>query len=175
MRIFAVILLAVSLTGCLTPKAHENPKSTQELRVVLQDFHMKMRWGLWEQAVQYTTDNYRNEFLGRYEELGEEFKITELQIKTVTLGDPVSIVEVEQQWYVEPEMTVQKKRYMESWVNIQGLWRLNERIPKEEYRKRIQGKKKEQANQPETTTPDGPPDETEPAQAEPAQTEPDEI
>ncbi len=148
MRTFLCILLVALLAGCITPKAHENPKSTQELRVVLQDFHMKMRWGLWEQAVQYATDNYRNEFLGRYEELGEDFKITELSIKTVTLGDPITVVEVEQEWYVEPDMTVQKKRYVESWVNVSGVWRINERIPKEEFRDRMQGAEDHNAETP---------------------------
>lgn len=137
-KIILIISLLTLVGGCLTPKAHENPKTTQELRLVLQDFHMKMRWHLWEQAAQYATDNYRNQFLGRYEELGEDFKITELQIKTVTLGEPISIVEVEQEWYVEPNMTVQKKRYVESWVHVAGLWRINERITKQEYRQRKQ-------------------------------------
>ncbi len=146
------LLLLVSLvlsTGCLTPKAHENPKTTQELRHVLQDFHMKMRWGLWEQASAYTTDNYRNEFMGRYEELGEDFKITDLNIKSVKLGEPVSTVEVEQQWYVEPDMTVQKKRFMESWVFLAGAWRINERIPKSEYRERQKREKAEEVIEPE--------------------------
>jgi len=122
MRLLALIVLFVA--ACITPKAHENPKTTQELRLILEDFHMKMRWGLWEQAAAYTTDTYRNQFLGRYEEL----------------GDPVSTVEIEQEWYVEPDMTVQKKRYVESWVYIAGGWRIAERIPKDEWREREQGK-----------------------------------
>ena len=138
MRLLALIVLFVA--ACITPKAHENPKTTQELRLILEDFHMKMRWGLWEQAAAYTTDTYRNQFLGRYEELGEDFKITELNIQAVKLGDPVSTVEIEQEWYVEPDMTVQKKRYVESWVYIAGGWRIAERIPKDEWREREQGK-----------------------------------
>jgi hypothetical protein len=169
MRTIATILFLALLPACITPKAHEKPKSTQELRVVLQDFHMKMRWGLWEQAVQYTTDNYRNEFLGRYEELGEDFKITDLQIKTVTLGDPITTVEVEQQWYVEPDMTVHKKRYIESWVNLNGLWRINERIPKSEFRERMQGKTDKEEAQPDPAETSGTPD----SGAPPATTQPE--
>lgn len=147
-----IVLFSLALAGCLTPKAHENPKTTQELQTVLQDFHMKLRWGLWEQASQYTTDNYRNEFMGRYEELGEDYKITDLEIKKVELGEPVSVVEVEQRWYVEPDMTVQKKRFVESWVFSAVGWRINERIPKAEYRERQQGKRdrKKKAEDPTT-------------------------
>lgn len=140
--------------GCVTPKAHEDPKTTQELRHVLQDFHMKMRWGLWEQAAQYTTDNYRNEFLGRYEELGEDYKIVELNVKTVTLGEPVSTVEIAQEWYVEPDMTVQKKRFVESWVFLAGGWRINERITKAEFRERQAGDRQRGAENPERETND---------------------
>ena len=135
MRLFLLTLLVV-LSGCLTPKAHENPKTADELRTILQDFHMKMRWGLWEQAAAYTAPEYRNEFLGRYEELGDDFKIVDLEIKQVTLADPVSTVDVEQESYQEPDMVVQKKRYIESWVFLGGSWLITERIPKEEWRER---------------------------------------
>lgn len=135
-RLFLTLALVFLFTGCLTPKANEKPKSASELRYILQDFHMKLRWGLWEQASAYTAASYKNEFMGRYEELGEDYKITNLNIKQVTLGDPVSLVEVEQEWYVEPDMTLKKERYMESWVTVDGNWRITERIPKKEYRER---------------------------------------
>lgn len=136
MRLILTLLTVITLSGCLTPKAQENPKTADELRTVLQDFHMKLRWGLWEQASAYTAPDYRNEFLGRYEELGEDFKITDLEIKQVTLADPVSTVDVEQEWYQEPDMVVQKKRYIESWIFTGGVWLITERIPKEEWRER---------------------------------------
>lgn len=130
------LLLPLLLVGCITPKANENPKTVDELRTVLQDFHMKMRWGLWEQAAAYTSPEYRNEFLGRYEELGEDFKIVNLEVKSVTLGDPVSTVDVEQESYEEPDMVVQKKRYIETWALVGGTWRITERVPKDEWRAR---------------------------------------
>lgn len=141
MRIYLTILLvAVVLPGCITPKAQENPKTTSQLRTVLDDFDMKMRYGLWEQAAAYATPDFRNEFLGRYEELGDDFKITELNIKEVTVGDPVTIVDIEQRSYTEPDMVVHKKRYIESWVLVNKLWKIKGRIPKEEWRKRQEGK-----------------------------------
>lgn len=136
MRFFLLLLTVASLCGCLTPKAHENPKTADELRVILQDFHMKMRWGLWEQAAAYTSPTYRNEFLGRYEELGDDFKIVDLEIKQVTLDDPVTTVDVEQESYREPDMVVQKKRYIERWAFAGGSWVLHERLPKDEWRER---------------------------------------
>lgn len=155
------LLVAVLLffTGCLTPKAQENPKTTDELRTVLQDFHMKLRWSLWEQAAAYTSPDFRNEFLGRYEELGEDFKIVDLEVKSVTIDDPISIVDVEQQWYQEPDMVVQKKRYIESWVLLGGNWRIIERIPRDEWRER-------QTKTPEETPQAEP--EVEPAKHDPA-------
>ncbi len=157
MRSLLLILLLV-LPGCLTPKAHENPKTADELRTILQDFHMKMRWGLWEQAAAYTSPDYRNEFLGRYEELGDDFKIVNLEIKQVTLDDPISLVDVEQESYQEPDMVVQKKRYMESWIFAGGSWMITERIPKEEWRDR----QKESPKAPEPKTDPVPPSEPEP-------------
>ena len=151
MRILLVALALGALTGCLTPKAHENPKSADELRIILQDFHMKLRWGLWEQAAAYTAPVYRNEFLGRYEELGEDFKITNIEIKQVTLGDPVSIVDVEQESYQEPDMVVQKKRYIESWRTVNGNWLIFERIPKEKWRER-QKESEEPEDEPEAVS-----------------------
>lgn len=178
-RLLFLSLLVLTLTGCLTPKAHENPKTTQELQVALQDFHMKLRWGLWEQAAAYTADNYRNQFLGRYEELGDDYKIVKLEVKQVKLGDPISTVEVEQEWYVEPVMVVQKKRYIESWVFHSGMWRINERITKDEFRSREQGKSKlspepettePEATEPEATGPATPQDETAQPEAAPQET-----
>lgn len=130
------LLLVLTFTGCITPKVHENPKTTEELRTILQDFHMKLRWGLWDQAAAYASDDYKNEFLGRYEELGDDFKIVNLDIKTVTLDEPLSTVDVEQESYTEPSMVVEKKRYIESWIHVSGMWRIVERIPKKEWRER---------------------------------------
>ena len=151
-----VLLASLFVFGCITPKAHENPKTTEELRTILQDFHMKLRWQLWDQAASYATDDYRNEFLGRYEELGEDFKIVNLEIKTVTLDDPISTVDVEQESYGD-NMVVEKKRYIESWIYISGVWRIAERIPKKEWRER---QKKALATPPPEET-DAPPSEPE--------------
>ena len=156
-----LITLCIVIGGCLTPKAHENPKTADELRVILQDFHMKLRWSLWEQAAAYTAPAYRNEFLGRYEELGDDFKIVNLEIKQVTLGDPISTVDVEQEWYLEPNMVVQKKRYIESWVTVNGTWLIAERIPKEEWRERQ--KRDDAAPAPPLPPAEEPQDEGEPA------------
>lgn len=129
-------LAALSLPGCLTPQKHTQPKETAELRHAVQDFHMKLRWGLWEQAAAYTFEGYRNEFMGRYEELGDDYKITNIEIKKVELEPEIAVVEVEQEWYHEPNMTVQDDRFMEMWVLVVGVWRLKERITKREFRAR---------------------------------------
>ena len=132
------LFLIVSVDCSAAMKKNKDlPKESTDLRYVVGQFHMKMRWGLWEQASAYVQDEYRSRFIGRYEEYGDDFKITELEIKSVRLESAEhSDVEVEQRWYHEPDMTVKKDRFMETWTMTDKGWRLKMRETKAMWRKK---------------------------------------
>ena len=152
--VIALTLLLASACSAAMQKEKNRPKESTDLRFVVSQFHMKMRWGQWEQASAYVEPEYRQRFMGRYEELGEDFKITDLEVKSVQVASAEqSDVEVEQQWYHEPNMTVQKERFIETWVMTEQGWRLKSRDTKEDWREK---------NKAPTTEPDAvdPPSET---------------
>ncbi len=139
-----LLIILVCSFGCSAAmkKSKDQPKESTDLKLIVMHFHQHMRWGLWEKASMYMDESVRYKFLGRFEELGEDYKITDLEIKQVLRTPEESTVEVEQQWYHEPNMTVQKERLMEVWKLGSDGWRLSERTPKKEYRR----KKKEEAD-----------------------------
>lgn len=133
--------------------AHRQPtiEDGNELEGALRSFHKNLRWARYEDASRLVADEYKQVFLGRYEELGEDFHITMLEVVSVKMqplekGDkwPVADVEVEQEWYIEPNMTVKKDTFVETWNRRQTSWVLEERVTKKEWRE-LQKKEKEEA------------------------------
>ena len=114
-----------------------------ELQEVVGVFHRDMRWSRFEQAGLRVSPKYRPSFMGRYEEFGEDFHVTHLEVKSVTWGVnpeqaevPRALVEVEQEWYREPNMTLKKERFVEVWEPEGGGWMLTSRLKKEEWQAR---------------------------------------
>ena len=142
MKYFLLVLVFAFGCSAAMKKSKDQPKESTDLKIIVMHYHQHMRWGLWEKASMYLEESSRQKFIGRFEELGEDFKITDLEIKQVLRADGSATVEVEQQWYHEPNMTVQKERLMEVWKLGSDGWRLSERTPKKEYRR----KKKEEAD-----------------------------
>ncbi len=141
-------LLLASL--CLSLGCVSSPTSSDDgvaLESTLMLFHKELRWSRFEEASVYVNPTHRERFLGRYEEMGEDFHIVQLDIKKVTLGrDPASklptaLVECEQQWYREPNMVVKTEIFMESWVRERQGWMMKERMRKDAWRRlKKQGK-----------------------------------
>ena len=136
-------------TGCSTMNRPPSIEDGTELDSALRGFHKNLRWARYEQAAYLVSEDYKQTFLGRYEEYGEDFHITLLEVRDVDLREadrdkktPIhAIVEVEQHWYKEPNMTVKKERYMERWERSQSGWRLHDRLEKEEWRAREKERK----------------------------------
>lgn len=152
LAIIALLLMTGPLmgnTGCSTMNRPPSIEDGTELDSALRGFHKNMRWARYEQAAYLVSSEYKQTFLGRYEEYGEDFHITLLEVRDVEMREadrdkeiPVhAIVEVEQHWYKEPNMTVKKERYMERWERSQNGWRLHDRIEKEEWRAREKERK----------------------------------
>lgn len=142
--LIAFTLVALVVTGCASPEQKPDPsvRDAQRLQQTVGTFHRDMRWGRWESASVYLVPEKRQAFLGRYEELGDDFHIVELELKSVKRdGDGRAIVELEQQSYREPSMTVKKERLIEVW-DKRGLgWVLLDRLDKDEWRDQQKAKK----------------------------------
>ncbi len=137
-------------TGCQTMNRPPSIEDGTELESALRGFHKNLRWARYEKAAYFVAEDFKQSFLGRYEEHGEDFHITLLEIKDLEMKsadrekeEPVhAIVDVEQHWYKEPNMTVQKERFIERWDRQQSGWRLVSRMEKDEWRE-LQKEKKE--------------------------------
>ncbi len=136
LHLVLLILLSTMLACAHGSDKQLDPKESTDIRLVLNDYNMKMKWGMYDAASLYIMPDERQEFIGRYEEKGEDFKIVEIAIRNVTLADDEkAMIEVEQEWY-GADMVVKKERYVEYWQVVEGNWMRGERITKDEYRKR---------------------------------------
>lgn len=142
LSLFVTVVSIAAFLACSGPQQPPTTKTTTDLRTTVQDFHVKMRWGMWEQAAAYVAPSYRPSFEARYDELGEDFKISNLEIRSVANSSPTTaLIDVEQESYKEPEMTVKKVRYIETWELGSNVWRLTERIEKDEWEERLKAEK----------------------------------
>lgn len=133
----SLALVAAFAFGCASEKVkpeNKQPGDPAALNYNVSNFHIDMRWGRWEQAALYTAEGYRQGFLGRYDELGDDFKIVDLNIKSISMEDGAAEVDVEQESYKLPSMVVEKTRYIEVWKPVDDSWRLFERTERDEYR-----------------------------------------
>lgn len=131
---FLFLLFSLFLVACAPSQKHLDTKETTDLKPTLADYHMKMKWGLWEQASLYIHPSKRQEFLGRQEELGEEYKIVQIDVKSVKLDGIRAEVETEIEWYDEG-MVVKKERFIEEWAVLDSQWRRGDAMKKDEWKK----------------------------------------
>ena len=143
LRLMLASLLALMLctSGCMTPPT-PTVEDSSDLNTALQLFHKHLRWANYESAAALVAPTWRNVFLGRYEEYGEDFHMVMLEVLKVEMvaGEsamtPQARVEVEQQWYREPNMTVKKERFVEEWQRSRNGWMLTQRTEKQEWKER---------------------------------------
>jgi hypothetical protein len=132
-----ILALAMTLPACANSPTDKSIDDKANLQVTVQTFHRDMRWRKWEAASMLVAPEKRQEFLGRYDELGEDFYISNLELKSLTRGDDKAILDVEQESYIEPAMIVKKKRLIEVWELRDGDWLLADRMPKDDYKEKI--------------------------------------
>ena len=157
MLLAALVLLGILLGGCGADGSIRNPSQRADpeaLRHNVNMFHRDLRWARYEHAVLMVQSSQRPEFLGRYEEHGEDFHIVDLHVKSITIEEAVATVEVEQKWYVEPNMTVRTERFVERWEPGEHGWQMASRMEKDRWLEKLREdeedkKKKKQA--PEAT------------------------
>lgn len=159
-RRLAPLLLAAALLcaplllspGCAHSPTDQAVKDTDDLQLTVTTFHRDMRWSRWEAAAASVAPHRRQAFLGRYKELGDDFHISNLEIKTLEPLKTEVIIDIEQESYTEPAMIVKKERYIEVWEKLSGGWQLTERMPKDDF---IEMNKVEERTEPQdSSTPD---------------------
>lgn len=134
-----VLLLLVGLggagVGCAHSPTDQSVKDQADLELTVTTFHRDMRWRRWEAAAASVAPERRRQFLARYRELGDDFHISNLEIKTLDRVGSEVIVDLEEESYTEPAMIVKKKRYIEVWEKPDNAWLLTRRMLKDEYLK----------------------------------------
>ncbi|RDV38119.1 hypothetical protein DV096_09905 [Bradymonadaceae bacterium TMQ3] len=137
----ALVLLGTVLlvgAGCSAAQVAERPADPAALDMAARNFHKNMRWARWEEASQQVHEAAREGFLGRYEELGDDYRVVELALRKVEFSEDgfEATLEVEQEWYELPDTTVRQERFVERWVSEKGVWWMRERITREAFRAR---------------------------------------
>lgn len=143
---------APAMTGC-QPQPERSPSMDDgtELQDALRAFHKNLRWARYDHAAKLVADSYEPTFSGRYEELGEDFHMVSLEVTDVEMqkGDKKAsaraMVTLEQQWYIEPNMSVKKEKFVELWARTPAGWRLTERLEKKVWREREKERKAREA------------------------------
>jgi hypothetical protein len=114
---------AALLLACQTP---QEPKVT--LAEQLRTYHQHLRWGRFQDAARYLEAGDREVFLGRHEEMGEDYKVIDFEIKNVepSPDGQEAKVEINLQWVLEPSMTVHKDKLLQTWRLVGGAWTLTD-------------------------------------------------
>lgn len=83
----------------------------------LDAYHAHLRWGRFDEAVNYLAEDEREEFLGELEQRGEGYQITDFEVKSVTVTEPnkEAIVVVWIQSYRLPSTTMRAETTLETW------------------------------------------------------------
>lgn len=154
------LLLCVSMSaGCAA--AQNSADDGQALKASVTEFHRNLRWSRYEFAAQHVDPKFREAFLGRYEELGDDYHLVQLEIKKLEMtreeDKPVAMIEVEEKWYREPNMVVKTDRVIERWERIRDGWFMIERMEKDEWKAREKERAKP-ADSPATDAPVETPD-----------------
>ncbi len=153
--LLTLLMLALSLTLGACETASPVGEDKLDLQQSLQTFHKNLRWSRYEIASEQLTPAYKQRFLGRYEEMGDDMHFVHLEILKVerVVEDEKSManVEVLQKWYREPDMTVKTDKIVEIWRRDDIGWRLTDRVEKKEWRDRQRAKRDEASK----TTPEG--------------------
>ena len=119
------LCLSLGAVGC----AGSKPKAKSNLQQNVKAFHQHMRWERYHEASNYLAEGDREAFLGRHDELGDDFRIVEYEIKHLRLvrADEEAEAEVVMSWIREPDMRVHRDKVHEIWRNLDGIWTLVER------------------------------------------------
>ena len=103
----ASCFLSIGVAGCAA-----GPKEKSNLFQNVKAYHRHMRWARYHEASNFLAEGEREAFLGRHEELGDDYRVVEYEIKTIRVvrRDVEAEAEVVMSWIREPDMRVRKVR-----------------------------------------------------------------
>lgn len=109
------LLALVALTSACAGNAKNRKMS--DLNTSVRGYHTALRLGRYYEASRYLAPAEQQEFIGGYEELGEDFEIVEIEPKVVSLGQDGATAwsETEIRWFRLPDMTVHKDEIRATW------------------------------------------------------------
>jgi len=83
----------------------------------LDAYHAHLRWGRFDEAVNYLAEDEREEFLGELEQRGDGYQITDFEVKSVTVteANKEALVVVWIQSYRLPSTTMRAETTVETW------------------------------------------------------------
>lgn len=144
-------MLTALLSGCAQTQ-NAKVDSRYELQLTVENFHRDLRWEEFERASEVIHPSFQNKFLGRYRDYGDDLDIVNLEIKSIeSEATDRKIVEVEQKWVVEPDMTVNEKRFVEVWRRSENGWFLRRRMRKTEWERRRESDRNSETDRRETS------------------------
>jgi hypothetical protein len=150
-RLYSLALLSlmmIGVIGCNHAPHEKTMDDGRDLQLRVQSFHTDLRWARYESAAEVIVPEERARFLGRYEELGDDYKIANMDLVTVKRpNDKQAVVEMDQESYKEPQMTVKKQTFMELWEKRDGQWMLVKRLTDKEWDAWWKQRKKEKARE----------------------------
>ena len=116
----AIVLLGV--VGC-----GQRTEKKDDVRLTVQTYHNHLRWGRYAAASTMMDPADREEFLGRHDELGDDYKIVELELRSMKFKSETEVeTKVVIKWLREPNMTVRKDKLLETWVRAGDGWLLTD-------------------------------------------------
>ena len=146
-RLFTLLMLALAITLSACETASPVGEDKLDLQQSLQTFHKNLRWSRYEIASEQLTPAFKQRFLGRYEEMGDDMHFVHIEVLQVerVVEEEASLanVEVLQKWYREPDMTVKTDKIIEIWRRDDIGWRLTDRVEKKEWRDRKRAERDE--------------------------------
>lgn len=81
-------------------------------------FHAHLRWGRFDEAMNYLAEDEQEEFAGELEQRGEGYQVTDFEVKSVTITEPnrQALVVVWIQSYRLPSTTMRSETTLETWT-----------------------------------------------------------
>lgn len=156
-RNFLAALMVLAIAGaaaCAHSPTEQSIDDQADLQLTVQTFHRDMRWMRWESAAMVVAPEKRQAFLARYEELGEDFHVANLEMKSLDRLKDEVVIEIEQESYTEPAMIVKKERYVEVWKKPESDWFMTKRMLKDDYKemKKLEAARKLHSQKPSRNT-----------------------
>lgn len=109
-------LLFALLSALAACGAAQSPADTFQRDI--DAFHAHLRWGRFDEAMNYLAEDEQEEFAGELEQRGEGYQVTDFEVKSVTITEPnrQALVVVWIQSYQLPSTTMRSETTLETWT-----------------------------------------------------------